>query len=481
MRLPNSLILDVGAEGTPPVYEWPPPEIPDSVGPSALGLLLCHYRAFLRAKRTEVGRSIDTLADISDDGLKRLIRFAYQASFFTDEGRAIRTRIAVRRERMTDELEKARTLLASSNQAMAFLRSWGGLFSPALQQIEDYRLNTCRFDPPLRIDSEKVLAKCAPVVLPGNGAISVQEQSEELVATGIAVLDGEDEAWDLLNMPRLHQPTAALLIEVLGPGHLRVREGKVEFTLFADRLVNHSWAFGLDPVARWLHEVSMRLATELKSRPGFTTEAGLLDELDRLKESDLAFPHTDLVVFFGRLLRTASGLGHGGAFAFVPRIESAPINIKYPLQSTDFAEQLVNVWEAHCAVWQAARRAGEGVLEVAANKRSQVQFWLRMTRTAAQLSAADGCVVFDRDLKLRGYGGIIRDLQPTLGRCVDLVTGKEVSSEELLKNHGTRHLSAYNLCRMVPGAIVFMLSQDGDLKLFASDQSTVYFAASLHP
>ena len=99
-----------------------------------------------------------------------------------------------------------------------------------------------------------------------------------------------------------------------------------------------------------------------------------------------------------------------------------------------------------------------------------------------RLSSADGCVVFDRRLVLHGFGGSIdTDLTGVeLGVCFDLATKKDVSAEELLKSFGERHKSAFALCRKVPNAIVFVISQDGDLRVFASDtEGRVFFASNL--
>jgi hypothetical protein len=60
-------------------------------------------------------------------------------------------------------------------------------------------------------------------------------------------------------------------------------------------------------------------------------------------------------------------------------------------------------------------------------------------------------------------------------------TPEEVSEAELLRPFGQRHKSAYSLCKQVPNSLAFVLSQDGDLRLFSSDESTVYLDDLLHP
>src|SRR5207245_1148581 len=133
--------------------------------------------------------------------------------------------------------------------------------------------------------------------------------------------------------------------------------------------------------------------------------------------------------------------------------------------------------------WTATRAQTNDVLDVAEGKRLGVHRWLERLDSLGRLSATDGCVVFDRDMKVHGFGGEINNdlsgVSPL--RCFDLTTKQDLPAEELLRPYGNRHKSAYALCRKVPNAIVFVISQDGDLRVFASDETTVYFASRLQP
>ncbi len=89
-----------------------------------------------------------------------------------------------------------------------------------------------------------------------------------------------------------------------------------------------------------------------------------------------------------------------------------------------------------------------------------------------------------------------------LGGFIVLLIGGEilVSDEEALKSSllftdyktkkpfpdqgakqfgGTRHRSAYRLCKILPNTIVFVISQDGDLRVFFSNDTDVYSFESL--
>jgi hypothetical protein len=210
----------------------------------------------------------------------------------------------------------------------------------------------------------------------------------------------------------------------------------------------------------------------------------LFAETDPSIEDVWNAPHVDVHVAFTRLLRSAVSLGHGGWLAFLPDVARAPVRMTHPLEVIDLGAALLNAWGAECAVWAAYRRDVESVLRAAEAKRVSVQHWLRLLKTAAHFTAADGCVVFDKTLRLYGFGGVIKVEKQNGGqarRCVDLHHDRETSREDVLRGHGTRHSSAFDLCEAVAGAVVFVISQDGDLRLFASDESTVYCAAGLHP
>src|SRR5262249_10845212 len=98
------------------------------------------------------------------------------------------------------------------------------------------------------------------------------------------------------------------------------------------------------------------------------------------------------------------------------------------------------------------------------------------------LSATDGCVVLDRTLTLHGFGGSIEIKEDSCEskKVLHLQESGEVSPQ-LLATFGERHKSAYRLCQCVPGTLAFVISQDGDLRVFSSDDDAVYFADRLYP
>jgi hypothetical protein len=256
MTLPDILLHDWGSDASPKYLLWKPPEIPDSVGPEAVGNLLCAFRAFVRSKRVEGSNTFGSLGDISDAGVRTLLLLAYRASFLTDEGRPVRARVAVRRERRTAKLGDKSDASTNLGLALSVIASFGHVLAGVFEAREEAKLYQCRLDPPAPLNEPKLIAKFAPLLLDPGSALTVAEQGDQLVATGIAALDREDDDWEILQMPRNPQPSAGLLVEILGPGHLRIREDSAEFVLFADRLVNHTSALWEKPVRSTTARVS---------------------------------------------------------------------------------------------------------------------------------------------------------------------------------------------------------------------------------
>lgn len=90
----------------------------------------------------------------------------------------------------------------------------------------------------------------------------------------------------------------------------------------------------------------------------------------------------------------------------------------------------------------------------------------------ASFAGIDGCVVIDRSFRLARFGSKIVHEPPIL-RFVDAYNHTLDLSKEL-ESLGTRHKSAVGFCRAHPDAVVIVISQDGDIRVFYSDDHGAY-------
>jgi hypothetical protein len=192
----------------------------------------------------------------------------------------------------------------------------------------------------------------------------------------------------------------------------------------------------------------------------------------------------DLVILWSRVLREAVRMGHGGAFVILPGgLHDARISAKYPLHEFDLGEGLRRTWCALCTVKRAMESKNyPDLVDHLEYKRQVVHKLCSASRSIGQMSATDGCVILDLQLKLHGFGGKIHVTDAPARTCYRVVgdTQTKLSANDLLLPFGQRHESAFRLCAAVPHCMVFVVSQDGDLRLFLSSDDAVYLYDSLH-
>jgi hypothetical protein len=87
-------------------------------------------------------------------------------------------------------------------------------------------------------------------------------------------------------------------------------------------------------------------------------------------------------------------------------------------------------------------------------------------RFVANLAAVDGAVVFAKGLELIGFGGVIKGVfsrEYLIARAID-AEGQEREFEPA-EGVGTRHLTAYHLCKEIQDVLIIVISQDGNTRI----------------
>jgi hypothetical protein len=190
-----------------------------------------------------------------------------------------------------------------------------------------------------------------------------------------------------------------------------------------------------------------------------------------------------------RVLGETIDMKHGGAFVFLPtkdrNADALDIQCKYQT-AFNLGDFIVEFWCA-CVTCSETNDISNDLWSPLTKWRSSRERLFASAVTLAGLTAVDGCVVLNHNLDVLGFGGRI---------CLSESDEKVVNSPRKLKNVetgavlddaeiasiglGTRHGSAFRLCKAHSGSLAFVISQDGDLRVFYSDNEFVYGFEQLH-
>jgi hypothetical protein len=410
--------------------------VADFATPSDLARIISAFRGWVQDRSDPGFQPITARGAVTERGLERLLSLAYQASFNTDEGR--------------------------STQARVFVPDVGRPSAPL-------RINH-RFTPPKPVSDPKMISQLATALVADDSALVVQEAGVGLACVGIGLLDAQDAARPLLGMPRgWTGASGGLQVQVLAPGELRVSEGPAEYTLRANGIRVYSWVASVSAVDRWIEELTRDLTARCSAE-----DAGW-------NVRPFTVPGADVRALWSHVLREAVRLRHGGAFVIVPDLRRAPIELKYPTEPLPLGGELAELWLSLAR----ARRLLGGGLAAEALEQTRVrrhQLW-SAAASVGQLCSHDGCVVLDRRMTVHGFGGTIETAAAAVSArtSADSWTNAPLAEELLLAQFGHRHRSAFLLCKAVTNAVAFVISQDGDLRVFSSDDRHVYCDDNLSP
>jgi hypothetical protein len=360
----------------------------------------------------------DRLKPRSEAQLAKLIHPAFQSSLCSEEGRQVRLRVAFNPRPKRFTVHFAEPLPCTACQLVK-LAPPIGLGSRWLVALPDDHSR----------DQVRIAGILDPDILPidrrlqhgGNGLLYYQNQFQ------------------------------GLKVVVLGPGWIRVTLDAESFDLRNCCLRQRLVVGRIRHVARWFREVTSRLAIK-DVRVG----EGLVRRL------------------MVNVLAKVSEARHGGCLLVLPdepELSALPLKIKYRLDSdiiqTALRERAL-VEPVH------PRKAGHSPRvyddSTLADSLLLDRDLGQVIDFVASVAAVDGAVVLSRDLSLRGFGAeITHSRTPSDEECVEYDDHPEPlgrPAPESLSDFGMRHRSAIRFCQDVPGAMAFVVSQDGGIRMF---------------
>ena len=382
--------------------------------------------------RTEARKAApERYGKISDDGVKRIVMLCYYASQAGEEGRYPTFRVYAAPANVLDSDKSDPWQLLTLTQPLI------------LDDVDDLRRLA-----PSASSHDFALEICEQGMAEGNAVVTCM---------GIRMAHSGDGGTKVLNSSlwtRSIRP--GLMIRVDGPGQLRVSEGGRAFDLRAGHLLD------LESLPTHLYQ---RWQAGLISR--LTPEQGKQDVM----QSTLHF-------VWHELLHSTSLNRHGGCYVVLPNAPVSSdnlsskygIRIKYHVGDLCLGETIAT-FVSTCLKGEKQPEA----FQVIANEWIWQRYnLLSQIECLTNLSGVDGCTVFDGDLRLLGFGGKIEAKDATLNRPFkDFLTRQELD-ETVLARTGTRHLSAFRLCNSADEITCYVISQDGHVTLFWSDDSAVW-------
>ena len=271
------------------------------------------------------------------------------------------------------------------------------------------------------------------------------------------------------------------VVHVTGPGRLEVRKGsemvgKLENGALTDASLNvfdSEWLpAGFSTARAELVELHLAARKQAFERDG-ERWASLDPDLARLISQQM----------FKRLVSTVQNFGQGGTVIFVPpecteefSRENRYVALKYRISDGEprrrFRTLILEIMNRLAQVHGAAdgSRAPEAVgwREYQESNDEKIaaleEAILEVAHLVAALATTDGAVVMTKRYELLGFGGEISgklaDVE-TVSKALD-VEGNQIEDEptEIV---GTRHRSAYRLCKELPDALAVVVSKDGDV------------------
>jgi hypothetical protein len=393
--------------------------------------------------------------------LERVLTVAYQASLLREEDRPVRVRLVVAEPEEFDPLDGP-----------------------------PYGLQPLVFDQPVPFTPDE-LRRLALAAKYHRALVGVRAEGSEgrLVAWGMLQ---SGPGWIQVAQggrgPAPGPPASALVVRVLGPGHLAVGRG---ITTLAELRAGIVGAPGMDVFrSAWLPAGFLTTRAELSA---LHAEARARGEAAGERWAELETDVMRLVsqAMVRRFIAAMVSAHHGGTVVVVPTEESerivcgsALLRLKYAFRNAEPRKRYRRlILSLMSGIARAGAAAGLTRVDAAAyaSLRDPELAALKdaifeMSQLIAALTEVDGAVVMTKRFELLGFGAEIAGDLPDLkhvARALDLEAVDTVL--EPLVADGTRHRSAYRLCSGMPDALAVVVSHDGSVRFVAAHAGQVTF------
>jgi len=280
----------------------------------------------------------------------------------------------------------------------------------------------------------------------------------------------------------------ALVLRVHGPGRIAADVGQETLCKLDEGRVSD---VSMDVFeSRWLPDTFAPVREELAE-----IHAGLRDQA-RKKGQVWARLDNDITRVIGqhtikRIIAAVRDSHHGGTVVIVPPyladdiLEDRYVSLKYKFIDAEprrrFRTLIVDVMNSLARSYAGTpARDPVGWDDYEASSDRQLteldEAIFEVAHLIAGLTAVDGAVVMTQRFELLGFGGEISgelEAVKTVARALDVEA--EAAVEESAEGVGTRHRSAYRLCKELGDVIAVVISQDGNVRFVKCKNEAVTY------
>lgn len=271
-------------------------------------------------------------------------------------------------------------------------------------------------------------------------------------------LNFEDESG--VDQPGLFQAS------IVGIGVISVRSKKAQIaTLKQSTLISkYLNVLSKGPVSEIIEKIATNTDNELINK---LRETESIDAEENLQKSKLAYRKA-----FQRLLNKIKGYHHGGAILITDDIFSNCLEVKYQLRYPRLKEAIkklcLNVTREGLTVSDYGPEEGDGneleLYKIREARQSITKEIKGAIRFIASQTGVDGLVLMDINGVVRGFGAVIREVEPPEKIYIATTLIASTLKERESKDFGTRHRSMFTFCYNHLGSLGFVVSQDGDIR-----------------
>jgi hypothetical protein len=262
----------------------------------------------------------------------------------------------------------------------------------------------------------------------------------------------------LLHAPKLD----GLKLSVLGPGFLRLGSSPDHVELRGGRLRYSYSLLHIPAVWTWLTEMSRPFSAAGETAGGGSARTAQKKIVSRT---------------WLRILNEACAARHGACFIVVPdgAAHASRLRLNYPAQNAQLRRILQDRLRAEPRLSRHERSGSDVKIDELDPAPLLERKLTRAADLIASLSAVDGAVVLRRNLDLLGFGAEILVADVDDDEVVQYMTqpGQAQPERRPLASLGMRHRSALRFCQVVDGAMAFVVSQDGDLRVFCPSDAGI--------